>query len=171
MSEQDFIAMYDSYADAIYRYCYFRVFDKEQAQDLVQETFIRIWKCLQNGQKIEYGKTFAFTIAHNLLIDSYRKKKSLSLDSLVEEGFSPVDKSEASAETKAEINEVLQHIDKLDEKYSQVLILRFVEDLGPKDIAQIIGETENNISVRINRGLAQLREIVLSGNESSLANQ
>jgi RNA polymerase sigma factor (sigma-70 family) len=61
----------------------------------------------------------------------------------------------------------LRHINSLDEKYSQVLTLRFVEDLGPKDIATIIGETENNVSVRINRGLAQLRELMNSGNSGS----
>lgn len=152
--------MYHTYADAIYRYCYFRLSDKEQAQDLVQETFTRAWKCVAEGQQIDYEKTFLFTVAHNLLVDTYRKKKSLSLDSLLDEGFAPTDRSDRSTEALAEMNQVLKNIDQLEEKYSQVLLLRFVEDLGPKDIANIIGETENNVSVRLNRGLAQLRELM-----------
>jgi RNA polymerase sigma-70 factor (ECF subfamily) len=169
MTEEDFTAMYDTYADAIYRYFYFRVSDKEQAQDMVQETFTRVWRCVSNGQQIDYEKTFLFTVAHNLLVDSYRKKKSLSLDRLLEDGFAPADNSQRSVEAEAEINQVLKHLDGLDEKYSQVLLLRFVEDLGPKDIAEIVGESENNISVRINRGLAQLRQIMDGGSAPNTA--
>ena len=163
MTENQFTAMYESYADAIFRYCYFRVSDKEQAKDLVQETFTRVWKCVTNGQLIENEKTFLFTIAHNLLIDTYRKKKSFSLDRLLDDGFSPSDRGHAAIEAGAEIEQMYKYLEQLDEKYKQVLLMKFVEDLGPKDIASIIGETENNVSVRINRGMTQLRELLKNG--------
>ena len=93
----------------------------------------------------------------------------MSLDQLVEDGFSPVDHGSGKVEAGAELNQILKHIETLDEKYSQVLLLRFVEDLGPKDIAKIVGESENNISVRINRGLAQLRQTMGGGNAPNMA--
>lgn len=158
MTVLEFTKLYDDHADAIYRYCFFRLSqNKALAEDLVQETYMRTWKAAASGQQIDNGKTFLFTVAHNLVIDTYRKKKTFSLDNLTDTGFNPEDKSNISPQTQAEINEMLVHINKLPDNYRQVILLRFVENLGPKDIAEIVGESENNVSVRLNRAITQLK--------------
>ncbi len=161
MTQLEFTHLYDQYADSIYRYGFFRLSqDKALAEDLVQETFTKTWTAISNGTKITNGKTFLFTVAHNLIIDIYRKKKMSSLDNLIDSGFNPESTEDLDPEKKAEISEVLKYVNRLPDNYKQVLILRFVEDLGPQEIAQIIGESENNVSVRINRGLSKLKEIM-----------
>jgi DNA-directed RNA polymerase specialized sigma24 family protein len=49
-NQKQFLDAYDSYADAIRRYCYYRVFDKEKTDDIVQETFTRTWKYMADGK-------------------------------------------------------------------------------------------------------------------------
>ncbi len=158
MTVSEFTKLYDDYADAIYRYCFFRLSqNKPLAEDLVQETYMRTWKAVATGQQIDNAKTFLFTVAHNLVIDTYRKKQTSSLDNLTDTGFTPEDKTTINPQTQAEIGEMLSHINKLPDNYSQVILLRFVENLGPKEIAGIIGESENNVSVRLNRAMTQLK--------------
>ena len=48
----------------------------------------------------------------------------------------------------------------LDEKYRDVVLMRYVDELSPKEISEVVGESENNVSVRIHRGLKQLKEIL-----------
>ena len=75
--------------DAIFRHCYFRVFDRERARDLVQETFLKTWEYLTRGHDIENIRAFLYRVATNLIIDDSRRKKEISLEQLSESGFDP----------------------------------------------------------------------------------
>src|SRR3989338_11402702 len=76
-------------SDAIFRYCYYRVFDREKAKDYVQETYLRPWKYLAEGRKVDNIRAFLYRTATNLIIDESRKKKATSLDQIIEKGFVP----------------------------------------------------------------------------------
>lgn len=76
---------YMNHADAIFKYCYFRISDREKALDFVAETFTRMWKFLIKGNEIHNQKTFLYTVARHIIIDEYRKKKIISLDFLIEQ--------------------------------------------------------------------------------------
>src|ERR1035437_5258430 len=90
-----FETIYESNSDIIFRFCLIRVSNREQAIDITQETFLRLRQSLQEGKEILNSKAFLFTIAHRLVIDWYRKKKSLSLESLMQSGkednYDPLD--------------------------------------------------------------------------------
>jgi len=73
--EKEFLDAYEKYADAIYRHCYFRVYNKELAEDLTQETFIKTWKYIVEGKEVKNIKSFLYRVAVNLIIDNSRKKK------------------------------------------------------------------------------------------------
>ena len=64
---------YDLYADAIYRHCFFRVYSKERAEELTQETFLKLWQYMNDGNEIENIRALAYRIATNLVIDDKRK--------------------------------------------------------------------------------------------------
>ena len=151
---------YNEHADAIFRYCFFKISDRERALDLVQDTFTRVWQYLANGNTIDSMKTFLYRTARNLIIDEYRKKKTFSLDTLMEQGFDPQENIEEALYTSFDINKVLSCIQDLPERYSSIIIMRYVNDLSVKEIAEITHETENVISVRIHRGLNKLRTMV-----------
>src|SRR5690348_11175821 len=92
--EAQFLADYEEYADALFRHCMIRVRDRDLAKDIVQETFSRAWLYLSEGKKIEHIRAFLYRVAGNLIVDHSRRKKSASLDKLMEEDdFEPRDES------------------------------------------------------------------------------
>lgn len=162
--EKNFLDLYNAESDAIFRYCYLRTSDREQALDLTQDTFVRFWSSLTRNQDISNYRAFLFAIARNLVIDWYRKKKSISLEALAEEAGVDIEMflgtgSERDLELEADAAYIVKKIGELEPLYQQAVYLRFVEDLKPKEIAEILGESPNTISVRINRGLEKLRMI------------
>lgn len=160
--EELFLRAYDDYADAIFRHCFFRVRDREVAKDLTQDTFLRTWRALGRGVKIDNIRAFLYRVALNLVIDYSQKKKMLSLDTLAEDGFEPgLDNSE-KLQNFLDGSRALERLEEIGPKYRDAVYLRYVEELSPQEIADILGENENTISVRIHRGVEKLRELLES---------
>lgn len=155
----DFIDFYNVLSDAIFRHVYFRVFDRERAKELTQETFMRTWQYIAAGKEIKNHKAFLYKVANNLIIDESRKKKSLSLDELKESGFDPGFEEREHIQNSLDAESAKIVIKTLAEKYRDVVMMRYVDGFSPKEIARMIGETENVVSVRIHRGLKQLNKI------------
>lgn len=153
-----FLQAYDQYADAIFRHCYYRVYDREKARELSQECFMKTWEYLSQGKQVDNLRAFLYRVANNLIIDHSRKKKESSLDAMMEEGFEPAETGPDMTTITAEANQMIALLDKLDEKYRDVVRMRYLDDLSPKEIALALGESENVVSVRIHRGIKQLRE-------------
>src|SRR3989344_8270173 len=87
--EEQFLEAFDKYSDDIFRYCYYRVFDRDKAKDVVQDAYCRTWKYVKDGKTIENMRAFLYRTAKNIIIDDSRKKKSFSLDQMIEKGFMP----------------------------------------------------------------------------------
>lgn len=158
--EEKFIQSYDQFSDAIFRHCYFRVHNPDIAKDLMQDAFTKTWQYLVDGGEIDNIRAFLYKTATNLIIDLSRKKQTISLDTLEESGFEPGYDTRKDIDNNIEVKRILKVIDKLDDAYRDVVIMRYVDDLPPKEIARIIGESENNVSVRIHRGLNKLKELL-----------
>lgn len=159
--KQTLTEAYNEYSDAIFRYCFFKISDREKALDLTSETFVRMWQYLLRDEEIQNTKTFLYTIARHIIIDEYRKKKTLSLDVLIDVGMEPYTEIEESLYSAFDVERVMDHVRKLPENYSSVIIMRYVNDLSIQEIASITKESENVISVRIHRGLSKLRELII----------
>lgn len=157
-NEKKFLKAYDDFADAIFRHCYFRVYDQERARDLMQDTFIKTWEYLARGNEIENLRAFLYRVANNLIIDNARKKKPVSLESMQEKGFQPTAKDTPSAQTRIDAKMTLALLARIDKKYRDIIIMRYIDELSPKEIADITGETQNNVSVRLHRALGMLRK-------------
>ena len=153
---------YEEFSDAIFRYCLYQTSNREKALDLTQDTFIKTWEYLSNGKKVDNLRAFLYKVAGNLVIDYRRKKKAESLDSMTEAGFDVKDEINemAQKENVYEKDFALKVIEQLDEKYKEVLLLKFTEDMSIQEIAKIMNQSINNISVRLHRGIAQLKEIM-----------
>ena len=157
--EQAYMAAYDAYADGLFRFLVSKVSDREVARDLVQETFTRAWDYCLKGGAVEQWKPFLFRTAYNLVVDTYRKRRTISLDALIEDsGFAIPDRDDVRSVNRAEAARIRGAMDLLDGPYRDVLLLRYSEDLPPREIARIMGLTENVVSVRIHRGIKILRE-------------
>jgi len=161
---RQFMAIYEAESNAIFRFCLLRVSEKEQALDLTQETFTRLWQTLQAGQEMTNARAFVFTVARRLIIDWYRKKKPVSLESFTDEesgeSYDPPDESGLERMMDASEGRMLiESIGKIGPSYREAVYLRFVEDLSPPEIAEILGISTNAASVRITRGLEELRKV------------
>ncbi len=155
--EKVFMEAFDAYSDAIFRFCVVKVSDVERAEDMTQEVFTRFWQYVRDEKEITNPRAFLYTIANNLAKDWYKKKKSESLDVHLEAGLT-IPSGEQGAQVLSEYNEALIAMADMEERDREVLYLRFVEGYEPKQIADILGETANTVSVRINRAMTRLRE-------------
>lgn len=156
---------FDAYADVLYRHCFFRVSDKDLAHDLVQETFMKTWDYVQKGNEVKEFKPFLFRALNNLIIDEYRKKSTESLDALLDDSDVPEGAFEElktggleALEIQLDAQRLHVYLEKMPEQYKQVVVMRYIDELLPQEIAEIVGESVNVISVRIHRGMAWLRK-------------
>lgn len=159
---ETFKKIYEENSDIIFRFSLTRVSNREQALDITQETFLRLWKSLLEGKEVLNNKAFLFAIAHNLIIDWYRKKKSISLDSMIDGEKDSYDlpdgKTADNIELKAEGRYLMDKINELAPIYKDPVYLRFIEDMSPQEIGNILNISANAAGVRINRGLEELRK-------------
>lgn len=158
--QEQFMSAYDKHADEIYRHCLLRVRDTDTARDLTQETFMKCWNYLSQGNSIEYMRAFLYRVANNLIIDLSRKKRSVSLDALQEDdGFEPVDPDSKDVTDTQAIRDAQKLLSRLDEKYRAIVTMRFLEDMSPSEISTILGVSENVVSVRLHRAIEKLRTL------------
>lgn len=151
---------YERYYYALLKYCYLRVSCKEKALDIVQETFLRTWQYLVQGNIISNDKSFLFTTAQHLIIDEYRKRKTVSLELII----ATLDQSQITFEEdlylKGDSVRAVRMVDTLPLLYRRVLIMRYVEDYSVKEIAGQLHISDTAVSVRIHRGIKILQKIV-----------
>ena len=167
--ENRFLEAFTDYSDALFRHASMRINDREKSIDLVHDTFTKVWTYVRNGHEVENYRPFLYKVLNNLIIDEYRKQKEASLDALfekdgVDEGSFP-ELSESTVEALAATIDGKQAFDLialLPDTYREVLIMRFVDGLGPREISVLVEESENVISVRIHRGLKILRDKIES---------
>lgn len=158
--EKRFLQVYEKHSDAIFRYCYFRLYNREKALDLSQEAFCKAWNYLREGNDVKNIRAFIYRVANNLIIDDVRKKKESSLEALEEGGFTPVGDTHISEESRIDVLFLKETLDLLDEEHRNVIYMRYIEQLQPREIADILNESVNVISVRIHRGLKKLKTIL-----------
>lgn len=157
---QEFTDVHNLYRDAIVRYCYRNCRDRDIAEDLAQATFLRFWLCLQEKKEILFARAFLYRIAHNLFIDHVRRKKETSLDELLEVGFEPSVDPWDHTYSILDARRPLKKLAAMSKSHKQVLQYRFMKGLAPNEIATLTGESANTVSVRIFRGLKELRGLL-----------
>lgn len=165
--EARFLKAFEEYNDALFRHAFLRISDREKAVDLVHDTFTKVWSYIRDGYEIDNFRPFLYKVLNNKIIDEYRRRKEASLDAILEtEGVdegSFDELNENSAEVLAATidgKKAFELLEKLPDQYREVLLYRFVDQLGPKEISELVEESENIVSVRIHRGLRLLRKTI-----------
>ncbi|MDE5866590.1 MAG: RNA polymerase sigma factor [Lachnospiraceae bacterium] len=137
--------------DKIYRYCYFRLRDKQLAQDITQETFLRFYRqdmTLDNDKELPY----LYTIAKNLCVDEFRRKPFVSIEDIAEEA--DFDKSEEWINNLA----VKSAMEKLPQEEQELLFLRYVNEISVALICKTIGISRFSVYRRLSKALKKLKE-------------
>ncbi len=138
-------------------YSFFKIRDRTLSEDLVQETFLKTWKYLVKGGKIDLMKAFLYHVLNNLIVDEYRKHKTVSLDALLAKGYEqPIGHPEHHFNT-IDGKAAILLIQQLPEKYQKVMHMRYIRDLSLKEISLITGQSANATAVQLHRGIEKLK--------------
>lgn len=137
--------------DKIYRYCYFKLYDKQLAQDITQESFLRFYKQklnLDDGKELPY----LYTIAKNLCIDVFRKNHTDNLED--------IDRETAYDPTEAWIERLTLQtsISKLPQDEQELLLLRYANGVSISSICKITGLSRFAVYRKLSRSLKWLKE-------------
>ena len=157
---QAFAQIYDALVKPIYRYIYYRV-EESIAEDLTEDTFLKIWQNLGKYKKESTPfASWAFRIAHNLVVDHYRKNQPT--DEIDESVPDPHEHSAPDHQTNLKLTQVRLRkiIRKLPDNYQQVIILKYINDLDNRQIAEATGKTEGAVRIIQFRALEQMRGLL-----------
>ncbi len=153
----------------VFSYILLIVKNKELAEDIFQETFIKVIRSLKRGKYIDNGKfvSWVLRISHNLIIDHFRKEKlrgTISNDSSSVDIFNSRKFSEDTIEDQLVstqiLNEVKELINELPEDQQQVIYMRHYQELSFKEIADQTDVSINTALGRMRYALINLRKLI-----------
>jgi len=154
--EEVLIRAYKDHEKDLLRRSFSKLSDQEIADDLVQTTFLKTWQYLLKDRKVKHMRGFLFHILNNLIIDEYRKKRPLSLDTLQESGFEIVFDDTERLLDQIDGKTAILLIPLLKEKHREVVSMRFEEEKTIKEIADATKQKNNTVVVQIRRGIDAL---------------
>jgi RNA polymerase sigma factor (sigma-70 family) len=155
MTEKEYNQCVAMYADNVYRFILKNLRHEEDAKDVVQGAFEKMW---QNRQQVdnERCKSFLFTVAYHQMIDHIRKNKRVVL----KEEFSETTKvgNRQQHDSKKILNEALN---RLNETQRSLVMLKDYEGYSYEEIGKITGLNESQVKVYLHRARLQLREYIV----------
>jgi RNA polymerase sigma factor (sigma-70 family) len=153
MFNEEFSSIYQNYNAKIAKLCLGYTHSVEEAEDLVQDTFLSAWKHWNSFQGHSSRKTWIYRIAINKCLSHIKRKhqRSDAIKEMVEHPHAYNEKNEA-------INLLYDAINKL-EKLDRLLISMYLDELAYREIAEVLGIKENTVAVKIHRIKIQLTEI------------
>ncbi len=148
------------YLKPIYNFTYRYVNNSQDAEDITQDVFVKVWRNLKKFDRNKSFKTWIFHIAKNTCFDYFKKKKAVSFSEL-----EPVDPALLPDKIfeQITIKEILKTtIEKLLPKYRQVLLLRYNNDFTFQEISESTGKPLNTIKSQHRRALIKLKKLLSS---------
>ena len=137
--------------------------NNDDVRDLVQDVFIKVYRNVQSFDSSKRFSPWIYRIAHNEMVNSLKRKVREPLNFFDPELLFPHPIAKEDPHDDAEKSEMRQLLnaclDELDEKYKEVLVLRYFEDMDYRDIAEILKVPVVTVGVRINRGKGRLKKI------------
>lgn len=157
-------AIYHEFFPKISRFVGFRVNNRETAEDLIADIFVKAWEKLQGQDVIVSFSSWIFTIARNSVIDHYRTKKSFAdlaeLENLIEYEDNVINAIDLDIASK----EFLKALETLNPDQQQVIRLKFLDDLENEEISTILEKPVGTIRVIQHRAILSLKNQINNKN-------
>lgn len=139
----------------LYNYIYRMVYNHADAEDILQEVFLKIFKNIERIDFSKNYKSFIYKVARNLTLDFLGKRKDkYELD---EEAMGGEDISHRKIETKDRMEKALQSISREER---EIIVLKYIQELKISEISEIIKIPENTVKVRIFRAVRKMRKYI-----------
>lgn len=157
MTEKEYNHCVDLYADGVFRFIVKNLRHEEDARDIVQTAFEKLWR---NREQIENAKSksYLFTVAYNQMIDHLRKNKRVQL----KEEFDANIKIQQSNFNSNAKKILMEAINKLNETQKSLVILKDYEGYSYDEIGKIMGLSESQVKVYLHRARLILKEYLVS---------
>jgi len=163
--------LYESTIDGLYRFAYFKLqSQEEEILDLIQESFYKLSLELKAWKKIDNMNAYIYKVLWNKIIDYYRKQKSVSLDEHIDvhgDTFEGGSNIEDITHAKLEVEKVYRILAWLDGFEKDIFLLRYVEELSPKEISKIYDIPVNTLTVRLHRIKEKVSSHLIDPNETN----
>ncbi len=155
MTASEYNELITNYADNVYRFILKNLRHEEDAQDVVQSAFEKVW--LHKDQvEAATAKSYLFTVAYNLMIDHIRKSKKVQLTETFNEN------AQVSYQRSGNLKEVLQKaLDRLSETQRSLVMLKDYEGYSYQEIGKITGLSESQVKVYLHRARIQLKNYLV----------
>lgn len=144
--------------DDIYKYCYWKVKNHSDAEDLTQETFLRFVQTLSDYSEQGKPKALLYTIARNLCINWYKQARPLPLSEIEE--LSSVKTESDQLETRFALE---QYVKELPSGQQEILLLRYGQELQVNEISQILNISRFSVMYRIRTATKTLNKKLRKG--------
>ena len=167
-----FAALYDLYVEKIFRFIYFKINSREEAEDLTSDVFLRVWRYLieDKDSAVRSFSALVYRTARNAVVDKYRERSrrgDISLDRDVPEDEDLVGTTEDvminSIESGIEAAQLIKNLNKLKQEYRDVLTMRYMDELTYSEIAEILNKSQLTVRVTIHRATKKLKDIMKIG--------
>lgn len=168
--EEGFNLLVERYQDRLHNFLYRYTHDHQDCEDLVQETFLRVYRSRHSYERIAKFSTWMYTIALNLAKSLYKKKKRMTTITIHKDPEDPEDRQmeledsgilpDDSLHEKMCIDQLEKALMELNEDFREVVVLRDIQQLSYEEIAELTDIPMGTVKSRINRGRAQLQEIL-----------
>ncbi len=150
----------EKYGNRLLRTCYLILKDREEAEDIVQETFIKVFRNIDSFRENSRLYTWIYTIALNLSRDILRKKKDMLT---LEDEWVGNNDVEYEVEKGIDRELLRKELFSINSLYREVLVLFYFEDLSIKEISNLLNEKEGTIKSKLSRGRNILKKGLLKG--------
>lgn len=159
-SSTEFNAVYEEYADRIYRFVYYKTYHRETAEDIMSHAFM---KALEKWDSYDSSRgavsSWLYAIAGNLVIDHFRRKKpSADIDDIWD--LSTDEDIQIDTERKEQMEEIREGLKMLEKDQRDLIILRIWEEMSFKEIGEIKGKSEAGCKMQFYRSLQKLKTIL-----------
>lgn len=158
-----FSQLVEAYQSAVYRICLRAGLSPADAEDAAQDAFVKAWQALPRFRGDCQFSTWLYRLAANAATDTARRQKRHADTQDIDDTALPdgEDTPHQAAEKREAVANVRRALAELKPEYRTVLLLRFMEDLSYEEIGRALGLPPGTVKSRINRGKAQLKEILL----------
>ncbi len=169
--DRAFEDLYRSHLRDVYSYAYYRVGNTHDAEDLTEQTFLQAYRHFDRARRESDGRPlrpWLIRIAHNLASNYYRDRSRRPQTSL--DGAEPLAArhgTEAIAEGREELRQVLAGVQHLPDDRREALIMRFALGMDNREIARALGRSDGATKVLIHRAIKQLQEEIGEDGEVS----
>jgi RNA polymerase sigma-70 factor, ECF subfamily len=153
-----FSLLYDRYIERIYRFVYYKTLSKDTAEDIVSSTFLKAFEKLESfDEKKGTFSQWLYAIARNSVIDHYRTARKVeNIEDVV--GLGEDTRKEEKLDAEETLKVIERYIKRLNPRQREIVILRVWEEMPYKEIADVVGGSEDAVKMMYSRTIHEIRE-------------